>query len=140
MKDVDGLTMREARVLAVLRDYTSAHGISPSLQDLATMARMVKSNVAVVLRQLERKGEVVRGKGARNIRIVDARTIDTGELVSAARAMLMRSSKIDTNGAATVETCRICEWIIKMNDGWKTEHEATCPVARLERALVKMEG
>jgi repressor LexA len=59
--DADGLSVRQRRILAFIRDHVETRGYPPSIREIADIAGMASpSSAAHQLRVLERKGFLVR--------------------------------------------------------------------------------
>lgn len=68
------LTDREAQLLEFLRAFTAEHGWAPSTREAAEGIGVVStSTVSHQLKNLERRGLIKRGSGARKITVCDTK-------------------------------------------------------------------
>lgn len=62
---------RRVNALEFVRRYFVAHGASPSLREIGAAIGTSVQRVSGILAELEQQGHILRGKGARSIRLPD---------------------------------------------------------------------
>ena len=65
------MTKTQAKVLEFIRQFIRAHGYSPSLDEIAKGIGSYSGNVHGILAKLAERGYVRKGRGWRNIRLID---------------------------------------------------------------------
>jgi len=65
------MTKKQASVLEFIRKFIQEHGYSPNLVEIGQAVGSFSGNVHVVVKQLDERGYLRKGRGWRNIRLID---------------------------------------------------------------------
>jgi hypothetical protein len=65
------MTKLHAKIVAFVRDFIATHGYSPSFQEIAEGVGTYATTARLNVIELHRRGYLIKGEGARNIRLTD---------------------------------------------------------------------
>lgn len=65
------MTKLQAQILAFIREFITKHGYSPSIVEIANGVDKWPTTTRLNVDELHRRGYLIKGEGARNIRLPD---------------------------------------------------------------------
>jgi repressor LexA len=65
------MTKLQAKILAFIREFIAKNGYSPSGEEIAKGVSTHATTVRLNVNELHRRGYIIKGDGARNIRLPD---------------------------------------------------------------------
>ena len=67
----NGMTKLQAKIIAFIREFIATHGYSPSIIEIAEGVNAWPTSTRLNMIKLAERGYLIKGEGARNIRLPD---------------------------------------------------------------------